>query len=103
MVQLLALYGLGFTSEVYRRARRRTFTLRACVQNSIVKMLLAEMGFRAAVGGRWSEPVSKLPGLSKRALCSHVQGIFSELIATGTISADSVQRMCRYAFRKLDQ
>jgi len=74
MTNVLALYGLGLISEIYRRARRTRLRIRTALQQSVAKILLAENSFRGLTGSLW-EGHARIP-MRKRDVLHHLKEVF---------------------------
>jgi len=101
LVQLIALYGLGFMSKLYRRAWSRKFRPQHTFQNTLSKVLHAEMSFRGMVGGDWTSDSTSLGGISCNELKRRLQHIFQDELSSGTLDHDHLHCIASIAFEKL--
>jgi len=104
LTQFIALYGLGFTSEIYRRARRKKFSVDGHFQHAVSRMLLAAIGYRGIVGGVWQGRMSDHPeikGLTDKDLHWHLTDMLAKPIEEGTIEHKHLYKMSQVVFQKL--
>jgi len=101
IVQFISLYCMGIISEIYRSAKRTRLNIFQHFHSALSRMVLAEMGFRGIVGGKWQGSVADLE-LTETELYQHITDIFSEQINSGVLQVAEVRRMVAITFKQLD-
>jgi len=101
--EFIALYMLGFISEIHRSAKRSKLNVSNDFYSTIARMLVAEMGFRGLMRGQWKGSIKHLSGLTSQDLLHHIYGVFNEEIQSGVLQRHELQRMAIATFSHLDQ
>jgi len=102
LVGMVALYGMGLISEVYRHAQRTRLSIFAMYHTAAAKFMLAEVAFRGLVGGVWQGNAASLHGLTPLMLYRHIKEVFQEHVADGTLQEEELYRMTAVIFRGMD-
>lgn len=101
VAQFMALYCMGIISEIYRSAKRTRLNIFEHFHSALSRMMLAEIGFRGLVGGKFEGSVSEL-SLTKAGLFHHITDVFAQQIDSGVLQLDEVKKMVAIVFRQLD-
>jgi len=100
--EFVALYMLGFISEIHRSAKRSKLNISNDFYSAIARMLVAEMGFRGLMGGQWTGSLKHLPGLGPHDLLRHIYDVFKDEIKNGVLDQSELRRMAVATFQHLD-
>jgi len=101
VTQFVAMNGLGFMSEIYRKAKRSQLNVFTMFYSAITRMIMAEMGFRGLVGD-FTGSMSNLQGIDKRCLYNHLRDVFHDEISNGILQTHEVKKMALATFAHLD-
>eukprot|EP00419_Tripos_fusus_P006013 CAMPEP_0172694140 /NCGR_PEP_ID=MMETSP1074-20121228/26491_1 /TAXON_ID=2916 /ORGANISM="Ceratium fusus, Strain PA161109" /LENGTH=900 /DNA_ID=CAMNT_0013514625 /DNA_START=14 /DNA_END=2716 /DNA_ORIENTATION=- len=101
--EFIALYMLGFISEIHRSAKRSKLNVSNDFYSTIARMLVAEMGFRGLMRGQFRAGIKNLAGLTSADLYRHIAGVFDEEIQKDVLQRHELQRMAIATFSHLDR
>jgi len=101
VTQFIAMNGLGFMSEIYRKAKCSQLNVFTMFYGAIARMIMAEMGFRGLVGD-FTGTMSNLQGIDKRCLYNHLCDVFHDEISDGLLQAHEVKKMALATFSHFD-
>lgn len=101
VTQFVAMHGLGFMSEIYRKAKCSQLNVFTMFYSAITRMIMAEMGFRGLVGD-FTGSMSSLQGIDKRCLYNHLCDVFHDEISDGILQTHEVKKMALATFAHLD-
>jgi len=97
IVQFIALYCLGFISEIYRNAKKSHFNVQQQVFGQIARLMLAGSGFEAmaAADGDGDH-------LSEQDIRQRLEDCFSAEIESGILTEQETRRMAEATFQALN-
>ena len=102
VVQFIAMYLMGVSSEVYRHTARTKLNIISKIHNSIAKLMLAEVAFRGMVSD-FSSCIEDLPSLRPSMLLGRLQDVFLDEFNVGELQVDELQKMTCVAFMSMDK
>jgi len=101
VVQFVAMYLMGVTSEVYRNTARTKLNIFGKFHNTVSKLMLAEVAFRGLVGD-YSNGIEQLQSLTLPLLLSRLQDLFLGQSRTGELKDEEIVRMACAVFVTMD-
>eukprot|EP00419_Tripos_fusus_P010027 CAMPEP_0172661472 /NCGR_PEP_ID=MMETSP1074-20121228/4718_1 /TAXON_ID=2916 /ORGANISM="Ceratium fusus, Strain PA161109" /LENGTH=801 /DNA_ID=CAMNT_0013477241 /DNA_START=411 /DNA_END=2816 /DNA_ORIENTATION=- len=102
IVRFIALYCMGFISEMYRRAYRTSVNIYKEFHTTCARMMVMEVGFRGLLGGVWKGRVGHSHGLTIDNVFDHLCDIFHDAIDDGQLNGADLKRLVALMFADLD-
>jgi len=101
LVQFVAMYLMGVTSEIYRHTARTKLNIFGKFHNLVAKLMLGEVAFRGLLSN-FSSPIEDLDCLTPQLLLSRLKDVFSDLCRTGKLQPEEIVRMAAVVFTTMD-
>merc|ERR1719215_1438025 len=101
VVQFVAMYLMGVSSEIYRRTARTKLNIFGKFHNLVAKLMLGEVAFRGLLSN-FSSPIEDLDCLTPQLLLSRLKDVFSDLCRTGKLQPEEIVRMAAVVFTTMD-
>jgi len=116
LLRTICLFGMGFMSEMYRRACKTRLDVYHLFHGAISRMLTAQVTYRVLTMQGSALGEKRVPhalldslggerdaGLTNDIMMQHLNSVFAESIADGTMDEAHLERLGRIFFHRLDE
>merc|ERR1719215_1550977 len=97
VVQFVAMYLMGVSSEIYRGTARTKLRIFGKFHNLVAKLMLAEVAFRGLVND-FSSSIEDLECLTPDLLLTRLMDVFMDVCQSGKLMPEEVVRMACVVF-----